>query len=211
VANRKQRRGAGEKFFPTKDRPRKGRFDFCEAMKRLCTDITHRVDVLGHIDMERVAVAFSQTRVATKHGLYASLTPLRFEAGSFETVKGGRRYRLPPVIDARGVELLYILRFYLPRFLELEFREKLITVVHELWHVNPNFDGDIRRFQGRCHVHTGSQKNYDRQMGVIVDAYLALKPPEELYAFLHLSSRQLHQVSGTIVGRRITQPKLIPV
>ena len=34
-------------------------------------------------------------------------------------------------------EMLYILTFYLPRFLDHSFREKLITVFHELYHISP--------------------------------------------------------------------------
>ena len=39
--------------------------------------------------------------------------------------------------------MLYLLSFYLPRFLKLPWREKLATVIHELWHVNPQFNGDL--------------------------------------------------------------------
>ena len=40
--------------------------------------------------------------------------------------------------------------FYLPRFCDQSLDEKLSTVMHELWHISPAFDGDIRRLPGRC-------------------------------------------------------------
>ena len=67
--------------------------------------------------------------------------------------------------DAAGREMLYILSFYLPRFQNLDFREKLITVLHELWHISPQFNGDIRRHAGRYHAHTHSQAEYDERDG----------------------------------------------
>ena len=50
------------------------------------------------------------------------------------------------------------------RFMDVDFEEKLVTIFHELWHVSPRFDGDLRRHPGRCYMHTGSQKDYDAQM-----------------------------------------------
>src|SRR5690606_21064489 len=98
-----------------------------------------------------------------------------------------------------------------PRFLDQSFREKLITVVHELYHISPNFDGDIRRFGGRCHAHSHSQTEYDRQMGILADRYLALSPPPELHAFLRKGYRTLEKEHGRILGVRINTPKLVPI
>ena len=79
--------------------------------------------------------------------------------------------------------MLYLLRFVLPRFLDLPFDEKLITIVHELWHISPKFDGDLRRFEGRCYAHGHSRKGYDEHSKKMVDRWLALNPPETLYTF----------------------------
>ena len=94
--------------------------------------------------MRRVAVSFSQARSGTRAGMYATLTPLRFPGGRIHTVRRGRKWGMQKVKDHNGEEMLYILNFYLPRFLDLPFREKLDTVVHELWHIGPKFDGDLR-------------------------------------------------------------------
>src|SRR5437762_680149 len=61
-------------------------------------------------------------------------------------------------------EVLYLVTFCLPRFLELDFDEKLITLFHELYHIGPDFDGDLRRHGGRCTIHSRSQKLYDQHM-----------------------------------------------
>ena len=59
-------------------------FDFTSHIYYLCHDACTRLAELQHIDMQRVAVTFSQTRKQVSHGLYASMTPMRFEGGSLQ-------------------------------------------------------------------------------------------------------------------------------
>src|SRR5438552_3115759 len=160
-------------------------FDFTWHIGRLCQDMVRRLPELAHIDISRVAVTFCQTRKAVPHGMFASLTPLRFAGGAATIVRRGRPHVIERVCDSQGREMLYILSFYLPRFQNLIFREKLITVLHELWHISPDFSGDIRRHNGRYHAHTHSQAEYDEQMGHLADRWLAMSPPEDLWAFLN--------------------------
>src|SRR4029453_13473942 len=99
------------------------------------------------IHLERVATGIRGARHRQPHGLYATLTPLRFADGATIDVRRGRRWRIEPIVDATGREYLYLLSFYLPRFLDLPLEGKLATIVHELWHIGPRFDGDLRRHQ----------------------------------------------------------------
>ena len=117
-----------------------------------------------------IAVSFSQTRKAGSLGLYAAVTPLRFAEGGMHTIRRGRRWAIQRLYDAEGREMLYILNFYLPRFLDLPFREKLTTILHELWHIGPKFDGDVRRLGKRCFAHGSSQKQYDTYIEALVGA-----------------------------------------
>ncbi len=185
-------------------------FDFTRAMRQLCEDVSNRLEEFHHLRMDEVAVTFAQARRRVSHGLQARLTPMRFENGSLETQRYGRMWTVQRLFH-HDREMLYILTFYLPRFLDQSFREKMVTVFHELFHISPLFDGDIRRMEGRCHVHTGSQKHYDRLMNVFVDRYLALKPPREVYGFLKKRFRTLKARHGGVVGLQVSIPKLIPV
>jgi len=186
-------------------------FDFTAAMEALCGDMVARLPELAHIDLRYVALATSQTRKNVSHGLYASLTPLRFAGGAVTSRRNGHTYRIQTVRMPCGTEMLYILTFYLPRFMETTLREKLITVFHELWHISPEFNGDLRRHPGRCYAHTHSQQEYDHQMSVLVDRYLAAGAPEPLYAFLNHEFATLYRRHGGVLGRRIPRPKLYPV
>ncbi len=170
-----------------------------------------RVDSLRHIDMSRVAVSFAQTRRNGATGMFASMTPLRFAGGEIYTVRRNRRWTIQRVCSPEGREMLYVLNFYLPRFLDLPFREKLVTTLHELWHIGPKFDGDLRRLGGRCFAHGASQKKYDAQIELLVNRWLSLDPPESLYDFLRSNFRELVARHGRVFGRRVPTPKVMPV
>jgi predicted metallopeptidase len=185
-------------------------FDFTLHIRRVCEDMVLRLPDLAHIDMDRVAVGYCQARRSVMHGLYASLTPLRFAGGRPTTTRRGRRLAIQRLTGPTGQEMLYVLSFYLPRFQNLVFREKLITILHELWHISPHFDGDIRRHAGRYHAHTYSQAEYDDQMGLLADRWLSLSPPAHLWSFLSHDFRQLASRHGRIVGLKIPRPRLLP-
>lgn len=186
-------------------------FHFTQAIRHVCADMVNRLPELRHIDLSRVAVSFSQARKSNPYGLYASLTPMRFEGGKQVAKRRGRYYRAQVLRDEQGREMLYILSFCLPRFLNLEFREKLATVVHELWHIAPAFDGDIRRHDGRCHVHSASQRNYDAAMMRLAEQWLSLTPPPELYTFLRYRFDELRAKYGPVYGTRVARPKVFPI
>ena len=192
-----------------KSKPLQG-LDFTGHMRLLCEDMVRRLPELGHIDLCRVAIGYCQARKAVRHGLQATLTPLRFESGKLVVSRRRRAWTVQRIFGADGLEMLYILNFYLPRFLDAPLEEKLTTILHELWHIGPNFDGDIRRHPGRCYAHSGSQKNYDAAMAALAQQWLALKPAEELYGFLRYSCAQLIGRHGGLYGLKIPAPKLLP-
>lgn len=185
-------------------------FNFTDAMRRLCADIVARLPEFSHVRMEQIAVSFAQARRPVQWGLQAKLTPLRFGGGALTTFRRGRLYTIERWRHGE-VELLYVLTFYLPRFLDQSFREKLVTIVHELYHISPQFDGDIRRLPGHYHVHSHSQQQYDCAMGRLADRYLGCRPPEELYGFLRLNFAQIATSYGRVVGMRMPIPRLLPM
>jgi hypothetical protein len=185
-------------------------FDFTLHIRRLCADFVSRLEPLRHIDLARVAITFSQTRTA-RPGRYATLTPLRFIDGKLHAIRRGRQWGISKIFDADGREMLYILNFYLPRFLNLPLGEKLTTVVHELWHISPRFNGDIRRLGAHHYAHGPSKKKYDADMERFVEHWLRLDPPEELYAFLRDDFGALATRHGRIFGWPFRAPKLFRV
>lgn len=186
-------------------------FDFCAAMRELCRDLCTRMpEEYGHIRVDQIAVAFAQARRRVPHGLQAKLTPMRFANGALVERKYGRSWTVRRIYDGKR-EILYILTFYLPRFLDHPPLEKLVTTLHELYHISPNFDGDIRRFGGRYHVHSHSQTEYDRLMEEHARHYLALRPPRRIWGFLEKNFRELERDHGRVYGVKVPIPKLVPL
>jgi hypothetical protein len=185
-------------------------FDVTAAIRSLCADMTQRLAELRHIRLDQVALGVRRARHRQPHGVYATLTPLRFADGRTHETRRGRRYRIEPLVDAAGREFLYLLSFYLPRFLDLPLEAKLSTIVHELWHIGPEFDGDLRRHAGRCYAHGRSQHEYNAAMDRLAQQWLAADPPEHLYEFLGRSFDELSAEHGGLRGQRWPLPRLAP-
>jgi predicted metallopeptidase len=185
-------------------------FHFTRHIWRLCRDVAEQTDELSHIDMRRVLVTFVRCRNRRSWGLQAKLIPMRFRGGKRAEKRRGRLYQVQQLFVG-DVEVQYVLSFYLPRFLNQSFEEKIITIFHELYHIGPEFRGDIRRFPGGRSVHSPSSRDYDRQMADLARGYFARRPPRRLYDFLRLSFNELEERYGEVVGVHIPAPKLVPV
>jgi hypothetical protein len=185
-------------------------FDFCGHVHRLCADIAARCWELSHIDVKRLLVGMIQARNNQPHGLQARVTPLRFRHGQLRRQRPGVTYQVQRyLVDGR--EMLYLVTFCLPRFLDQTFDEKFITLFHELYHISPRFEGDLRHHDGRAHLHTPSKRAYDRHMAQLAREYLASKPDPALFGFLRLNFAQLEHRHGKVEAVVVPRPRLVPV
>ena len=179
-------------------------------LERLIRDITARSPELEHIAPEKLLVCVSSGR-PSPGGSLAKIHPLRFAGGekSVKTRRGRRSVLCTmPTIMHQGEEILYVVYFLVPRFLELPFREKLITIFHELYHISPTCDGDIRRFPGRNYAHGSSTRSYNALMGTLVDDYLERLPDRSSIGFLEGNLAELRSRHHAIVARRLQAPRI---
>jgi hypothetical protein len=185
-------------------------FDFCGHVRRLCEEIIRHCPELAHVDTGRILFTVIQARSCRRHGLQARVTPLRCRDGSLTRRRGGIAYQVQRYF-ASGREVLYLMTFCLPRFLDQDFDEKFITLFHELYHLSPEFNGDLRRHGGRGKFHSDSKREYDAHMADLARAYLASGPDPALHDFLRLNFAQLAQRHGSVVGVMVPRPKLVPL
>jgi hypothetical protein len=210
-----RRWGAGGSPLPRRrliDHPRLpgAGFDLSAWLRRLCQDVVLKCPTFAHIDPAAVAFTATTSRTRTRHGLLARVTPLRFRDGTLYRRHRGTLYQVQRfVVDGR--EVLYVLAVCLPRFLDLPFDEKLVTVFHELYHMSQRFDGDLRRHDGRYQYHTHSKKGYDDEMARLVRQYLAGEPDAAALAPLHLTFAQMCAAHGGVLAVRLPRPRMIPV
>jgi hypothetical protein len=185
-------------------------FDFCGHVERLCADIARHCPALGHVRVGGLLIGVTQARSGRRHGLQARVTPLRFPDGRLTRRRRGVCYQVQRYFVEQR-EVLYLVSFCLPRFLDQDFDDKFITVFHELYHISPAFDGDLRRQEGRYAIHSHSKRRYDEHMAALAREYLATRPDPALHAFLRLNFAQLQRRHGSVVGVVVPRPKLIPV
>jgi predicted metallopeptidase len=186
-------------------------FDFCRHIRRLCGDIVRHCPELKHIDVSRLLFGMTQARSGRIKGLQARVTPMRCRQGQLtRRCSDGRLYRVQRYfVDGR--EMLYLVTFCLPRFLDQPFDDKFITLFHELYHISPHFEGDLRRHEGRCNLHTSSKHLYDVHMAHLARAYLSNGADRSLHGFLRLNFAQLEHRHGSVLGVVVPRPRLLPV
>lgn len=160
--------------------------------------------------MDRVLVCAAVNRKRTPYGLQARVTPMRFRDGALITRRRGRLYGLERYYIGDR-EMLYLLTFVVPRFFHQPFEEKLTTVFHELYHIAPEFNGDIRRLGGRCCVHSRSKKSYDARMLEFARRYLSVQADAGILDFLRWNFDDYQQMHGGARVVIIPRPRLVPI
>jgi len=201
--------------------------NYTERISLLMEDVVSRVPALSFIDMSKVMV-FARGGRTHAEGAYAtchciSLPPS--EPGYYfwrdrKTGKLTRRSewfvtRSPQVtIGTQSID--YMVSFALPRFCDQQLSRsrkrvhyvdgpnwiaKLDTIIHELYHVDPERPG-IRRME-RADGTYAANCHGDRFFEDVVDMvrqYLDSKPDPATYEFLEYSFAELTEKFGGIVG-----------
>ncbi|MSR30522.1 MAG: hypothetical protein EXR99_03355 [Gemmataceae bacterium] len=185
-------------------------FDFTRHMRDLIEDIAIEVGDFTHLDPSKLLVGITRARNPVRHGLQARVTPMRFQDGKRRTQKGRTAYEVQRFF-VEGSEILYLVTFCLPRFLNQTLESKLVTIIHELFHISPEFNGDLRRHSGRCQWHSHSKKEYDLQMLGIAREYLGKTHRPARHDFLRLDYAQLVHKHGGVRGLSVPLPRLLPV
>jgi hypothetical protein len=180
--------------------------DYSLNMKKLIEDISRRCAVFKYIDSTAILVGISRSRNKRKDGLQAKLVPMKFQGGLQVTQIDKHGYEMPKMTH-EGNEILYLIYFCLPRFQNLSFQAKMTTIFHELYHIDPSFNGDIRRFPGRFYQHSHSEKEYDRTVQELSRSYLSNPFSKDHTHFLRFRYDELRRHYGEITGLKLYVPE----
>ena len=186
------------------------RIDLSFALAAVISAIVRHTPSLSHIDVERVLVCVGTNRGNGRGGLYGKLIPLRFENGTSRTVHRGRTYAIPEI--TRGEKsFLYVIYFYMPRFFDLSWEGKLGVIFHELFHISPRFDGDIRRMAAVRAAHGRSRRHFNSLFSDDLRAFIPRARGSVHYDFLRMDTAALYRRYRDVTAIRMKNPKPVPL
>lgn len=172
----------------------------CEqVLADLCTALPD----FAHIDPRRLLVCLTRSRRRTGGGTFAKIVPMRFPDGSPLKQVNGHCYALPQIPTPAG-DVLYLIYLYIPRFFEQSAERRVLTLVHELYHIAPAFNGTIRRQGSRAH--SNSRERFNAQLQPLVTHYLTAARSETSSLFLQSDLPAISR-QGTLIGRTMALPK----
>jgi hypothetical protein len=210
------------------EQPRSGGINYTGQVTLLMHDIVSRVPTLGFIDLSRVLV-FARPGRSSADGAYASChslglpvsEPRYFFWRDRETGAITRRTEWfvtkSPEVRVGNQLMNYMISFALPRFTDqtlarsrkralypegtADWVAKLDTVIHELYHVDPE-QTCLRRFTRRDGTTSDALHNetYFEDVAELVQQYLAGSPDQRLLEFLKYDFDGLRSRYGAIAG-----------
>jgi hypothetical protein len=223
--------------------------NYTERIALLMDDVCRRTPRLSFIDLKEVLI-FGRFGRAHTEGAFATchcLTLPESEPGYYfwrdrDTGQLTRRSEWfvtkSPEVRIGGTKIKYLISFVLPRFCDQSLERsrkaelypaetpswlaKLDTVVHELYHIDPEAAGirKLIRADGTDSPHSHGPEFY-KEVAEMVQAYLATAPDPALYEFLKHDFNTLNGEFGGVVGttfrnfpsfpQRYMQPVEMPV
>jgi predicted metallopeptidase len=171
------------------------------AVKRLIRDVAARVPELAYVRASRILVVAGEARRASR----ATIRPAHFRETRART---GLGERVRPLVRVKGRKILYVVTLRPLWFLESDARERIGTILHELYHASTRFDGTLHR--GRRHSRLPRSK-YNRRIRAMLERYLAVAPEEIVQPFSTSGvvrarmwlERPAGSVDGEYRGRRV--------
>ncbi|HVJ63803.1 MAG TPA: hypothetical protein VM901_00965 [Bdellovibrionota bacterium] len=182
--------------------------DLNRDFERLLALICGSIEEFALYDTSKIAVSISRSRRSGRAGTLAYVVPLRYVGGARE--RKGRRWGMPGVYTYESSQVerdqpaaLYIMTFLVPKFFTLKTRDRLETLVHELYHLHPSMRGDLRRFSPP-HIHHGpTPAQYDRKVKSLCAELIAALPTIEQHPLLCRGEDEI----GAFRGKRFNIPR----
>jgi hypothetical protein len=201
--------------------------NYTERVTLLMQDIVQRVPRLNFIDMADVLV-FARPGRSNSEGAFATCHCLSLPASEpgyyfWRDRKSGRLTRRSqwfvtksPVVTIGARRIKYMISFSLPRYcdqsLDRSRKErfypgaeawiaKLDTIVHELYHIDPEQSG-IRRIERQDGTYSANCHGgrFFEQVAEMVTAYVDSRPDPEVYGFLEHDFDALVARYGGVAG-----------
>ncbi|HPS56520.1 MAG TPA: putative metallopeptidase [Spirochaetota bacterium] len=177
-----------------------------DTLTLLLHEMVSRTEEFRLFDVNRILLCCSTNRKTTGGGIYGKLLPMRFENGS-EIVKHNSRFYTIPKLVVNDIEILYLMYFYMPKFFDLPAAEKVNVMFHELYHISPAFNGDIRRMGSVKKAHGHSKKAFEEKYIEYSRNFYEYVRSTPYHAFLSMRSDELRRRFKKVNFRRMKAVK----
>jgi len=161
-------------------------------------------------DLNKILVCCASNRKDCRGATYGKLLPLRFKDGS-EIIKHNGRFYTIPKVKINEIEILYIIYLYIPKFFNLSAKDKVNVMFHELYHINPEFNGDIRRMGEFKSAHGHSRKAFEKKYIEYAETFFDKIKEAPYYNFLQMKSDDIEDRFKKIKYRRMKSIKPVLV
>jgi hypothetical protein len=146
----------------------KRRPNFNQVVRRLIRDIAAQMPEFSHIKASRILIVAGEARRASR----GSIKPLMINPVN---------RRRKPVVKFNGRRMLYCITLRPLFFRSSTAHDRIGTLLHELFHISPLFDGTLD--EQRRHETVG--RGFSAKLRPLVRRYLRQCPPELWAAFAY--------------------------
>jgi len=180
-----------------KTSPKAARPDITALVQALIRDVAGRIPEFAHVRASRVLVVAGEARRASR----ATVRPMSFENGRRTSASGKQR---KPLVVVGGRRILYVITLRPLFFRDATPQMRVATVLHELFHVSPRFDGTLDRARRHSAMPGGE---FSRRFHPLVERYLESCPDSLLDGFAYDGTARATQwlekpASSYPLGRR---------
>lgn len=116
-------------------KPGRRRPDFTQAVRALIAHVARAHPEFRHVDVERIVIVAGEARRASR----GTVKPLTFA----EKKRVDSLGRKKPLVKLGGRQMLYCITLRPLFFRQSTPRQRVATVLHELFHIAPAFDGTL--------------------------------------------------------------------
>lgn len=169
-------------------------------------DMVNSTEEFKSFDLNKILVCCASNRKDFRGATYGKLLPLRFKNGSEIIKHKGKFYTIPKVI-MNDIEILYVIYLYIPKFFNLSAKDKVNVMFHELYHINPEFNGDIRRMGEFKSAHGHSRKAFEEKYIEYADVFFDKIKNTPYYNFLQMNTDEIQANFKKVKYRRMKSIK----
>jgi len=112
---------------------------YISKLEILINNIICKLDEFSHIDLNRIILSFRNSSKNENNAYYAEIKCLNKIVNEEESNGRLTKHYYCKSILKNGIPAYYIIFFTIPDFINLDYKEKLITIIHELYHISPYF------------------------------------------------------------------------